>query len=155
MQRAVATWSCLALFSLSLREDELRAALAAHEEVDVLQRLCEGRKIPADLRLALWKVRDCPFLSHKPPHSHTGVSGSVPSTRYHGDVEWTTGLRGAGLHPYPMPGSSRCVCVCERERERESVTSTSLFSQAAVGGAGQAAGSPGYGAGHLLLLQDS
>ena len=45
-------------FSYSFhREDELKAALAAHEEVDVLQKLCEGRKVPADLRLALWKVR--------------------------------------------------------------------------------------------------
>lgn len=35
----------------------MRLALAAHEEVDVLQRLCEGKKVPDELRLPLWKVR--------------------------------------------------------------------------------------------------
>ena len=38
------------------REDQLKAALAAHEDVDVLQKLCEGRKVPAELRTDLWKV---------------------------------------------------------------------------------------------------
>lgn len=38
------------------REDALKAAIAAHEDVDVLQKLCEGRKVPAELRMELWKV---------------------------------------------------------------------------------------------------
>lgn len=38
------------------RMEELRAALVAHEDVDVLQKLCEGKKVPAELRIDLWKV---------------------------------------------------------------------------------------------------
>jgi hypothetical protein len=63
-------------------EDELKAALAAHEEVDVLQKLCEGRKVPGDLRLALWK--ECLGVSRQPDD---------------GQLEWSSGLRGARRHP--------------------------------------------------------
>lgn len=45
-------------------DDELKAALAAHEDVDVLQKLCEGRRVPMELRLDLWK--ECLGVSRRP-----------------------------------------------------------------------------------------
>ena len=50
------------VLTCSHREDVLRAALAAHEDVDVLQNLCEGGKVPTDLRVDLWKVSLTPSL---------------------------------------------------------------------------------------------
>ena len=68
-------------FFLYPREDELKAALAAHEAVAVLQKLCEGRKVPGDLRLALWKVRGTRYVitGAYPLSSGVGMSGSVSS----------------------------------------------------------------------------
>ena len=77
---------------LTHREDELKAAIAAHEDVDVLQKLCEGRQIPAELRADLWKV------SHLVPSfllvcaCVAGVSGCVTSSRHARELEWPSRL---------------------------------------------------------------
>ena len=82
-------------FSCLLRDDELKVALAAHEDVDVLQKLCEGRKVPAELRLDLWKV----YTAHGRYTQFewclcciAGVSRSVEASRYTGQLEWPSGL---------------------------------------------------------------
>lgn len=36
--------------------DPLREALASHEDLEVIRRLCEGGKVPEGLRADLWKV---------------------------------------------------------------------------------------------------
>ena len=43
--------------ALSCRTEALRAALAAHDDVEVLRGLCEGGRVPAELRADVWKVR--------------------------------------------------------------------------------------------------
>ena len=34
----------------------LRAALAAHKDIEVIRGLCEGGKVPEEVRTDLWKV---------------------------------------------------------------------------------------------------
>ena len=48
--------------------DALRAAIAAHEDVDTLQKLCEGMHVPDELRADLWKVTFTDLAS-----SHSGI----------------------------------------------------------------------------------
>ena len=43
-------------FVLHPRMDPLREALASHEDLEVIRRLCEGGKVPEGLRTDLWKV---------------------------------------------------------------------------------------------------
>ena len=43
-------------FVLCPRMDPLREALASHEDLEVIRRLCEGGKVPEGLRADLWKV---------------------------------------------------------------------------------------------------
>lgn len=78
------------------REDALKAALAAHEDVDVLQKLCEGRKMPAELRMDLWKVafgsqseRKRAYILHV---GAAGVSGSVSTSGYPRQLDRPPGL---------------------------------------------------------------
>ena len=64
--------------------DALRAALAAHDDIEVIRGLCEGQKVPDELRKDLWKV--CTSLVYlrrerikqghypSPPPLYAGVS---------------------------------------------------------------------------------
>lgn len=73
--------ACIVRESRVPREDALKAAIAAHEDVDVLQKLCEGRKIPAELRMDLWKVGvSLTVTGHVYILSAAGVSGSVSTS---------------------------------------------------------------------------
>ena len=77
---AVVCRACIIRESRVPREDALKAAIAAHEDVDVLQKLCEGRKVPEELRMDLWKV-GLSLTGHVYiVQSISGVSGGVSTS---------------------------------------------------------------------------
>ena len=42
--------------SHACRVEAVRAAIAAHQDMEIIKSLCEGGKIPAECRAELWKV---------------------------------------------------------------------------------------------------
>ncbi len=97
------------------RLDALRVALASHEDIDVIRGMCEGGRVPEELRGEVWKVRSnlrisSPLLClHSLLHLSlpTGVSGCVATPRCPGGMERAPGLRQPGHHTQPVCGGGR------------------------------------------------